>query len=258
MSEIPVLFFPRRVILHGEWAGFTGEVLGVHFTRGLSAEFLSARTILHMTAAQGAVEDAATGIMLSPTAEDVTYRIDWESRLWTSYSPLPSYVAEQDQQIAERLAGRFETVVIAPEPETAPNALPGIERVVATPELRALIDEIDLAATLAKPEERIAAAISKLDKSDKAVWTRDGKPDAVHLTSLLGFTVTSSMRDRAWQMFQDQAGDIRTVLQNIAGSRGARFLRQLCEDKKWPAPKNADDLIEVLAERLTIAEARAL
>ncbi len=44
----------------------------------------------------------------------------------------------------------------------------------------------------------VTAAIGMLDKNDKTVWTKDGRPNTSALSELLGWLVNGAERDRAW------------------------------------------------------------
>ncbi len=46
--------------------------------------------------------------------------------------------------------------------------------------------------------EEVAAAIKKLDKANKSLFTADGKPQVKALEDLIGKTVTAAVRDAAW------------------------------------------------------------
>lgn len=51
---------------------------------------------------------------------------------------------------------------------------------------------------------------------------------------------------------------IRAVLCSVRDAKGARFLRQLCEERNLPTARSGDDMVETLAGALTLDEAKAL
>jgi hypothetical protein len=55
--------------------------------------------------------------------------------------------------------------------------------------------------------EKVVAAIAELTPDDNEQWTNGGKPDANHLSTKLGFTVSAAMRDEAFELSQSQDND---------------------------------------------------
>ncbi len=48
------------------------------------------------------------------------------------------------------------------------------------------------------PQDDIAAAVGRVDPTDRSLWTRDGKPRVDAVEALLGRDITTAERDAAW------------------------------------------------------------
>ncbi|KAA0573492.1 hypothetical protein [Azospirillum sp. Sh1] len=55
-----------------------------------------------------------------------------------------------------------------------------------------------------------------------------------------------------------RAVQVRTALCAVRDAKGARFLRQLCEERGLPTARSGDDMVDTLAGVLTLDEAKAL
>lgn len=53
----------------------------------------------------------------------------------------------------------------------------------------------------------VSQAIGRLDREDRSLWTRDGKPQTSALENLLGRRVTAAERNEAWEAFQTTDGE---------------------------------------------------
>ena len=89
-----------------------------------------------------------------------------------SYSPTRRCFDRADLAIARRAAGLDAST---PDPEQAPD-----------PHL-----------------DDIAAAIGKLDRDSKSLWTRRGKPRVAAIEAAIGRDITAAQRDAAWKIVQN-------------------------------------------------------
>ncbi|MET4702359.1 hypothetical protein ABIE65_005415 [Constrictibacter sp. MBR-5] len=106
--------------------------------------------------------------------------------------------------------------------------------------------------------ERVVVAIGALEKGNPRDWLNDGRPDATQLSRLWGATVSASVRDAAWTIAQQRAETPKSVLSRVLKKKGARFLRQVCESRQWSTARSGEDLVRIVAERVTFDEAKAL
>ena len=53
-------------------------------------------------------------------------------------------------------------------------------------------------------QAEIAAAIDRLDPDDRALWTKDDRPQVAALEAALGYDITAAERDAAWEARDDR------------------------------------------------------
>lgn len=233
-DEPPVLQFPRFIALPENSLYAGSEIGGVRFDdAGHSERPVAFNRVMAISGGFAIVTDLATGIELSPIYAGKRFEVEWSSRFWTDLQPLPEHVEQQREQIRARFEGKARTPAAGETPAR---------------EQARVASEIDL----------IVAAIGELEPGNEDHWTVGGKPDATVLSARLGFTVTAALRDRAHAAYVEANQTPRDVLNALLKAKGARYLRQVAENRGIDVPRSGDGIVERLAEVLSLADARAL
>lgn len=210
--------------------GHDGQIGSVMFAGGISDGLFSYNEIMHVTACTGPVEDVATGIMLCPQYDGREFVVDAQTRDWNRLRPADETHAAVMRAACDARLG----IVQPPEPT-----------VDSVAEMRAFL-------------ERVVIAIGALEKGSPRDWSQKRRPpDATQLSEALGATVSASVRDAAWVIAQEGAETPESVLSRVL-KKCARLLRQLCESRQWPTERSGEGLMKIIAERVTLDEAKAL